>query len=128
MSQLKFDPRVTSLILDTFIVGKITLHAKLVLDTGASFMVLPWWMARGLDLKIDPQQIISTTTASSLETVPFTFISKVIVLGKTVKNVGCIIKDLPPESGVDGLLGLSFLRNFKLSIDFRAGLLALEEK
>jgi predicted aspartyl protease len=126
MSQLKFNPRSSSIILDTYLEGKIILHTKFVLDTGASFVVLPWWIATGLGLKIDPKNLTITTTASSVENVPLTSIPKVTVLGKTVNNVQCIVQDLPPEAGVDGLLGLSYLRNFHLSLDFNKGILRLE--
>jgi len=126
MSQFKFEPRSEAIILDTVLEGKITLHARLVLDTGASLIVLPWWIATGLNLQIDPAHLIQTTSASMVETVPLTKIPKVTVLGKTVKNVSCLIKDLPAESGVDGLLGLSFLRNFNLEINFKKGILTLE--
>jgi len=126
MSILKFNPRASLIILDTYLEGKIRLHVKFVLDTGASFVVLPWWITTGLGLKVDPKHLVSTSTASSVENVPLTVIPKVIVLDKTVDNVLCIIKDLPPEAGVDGLLGLSFLRNFYLSLDFKRGILQLE--
>lgn len=48
-----------------------------------------------------------------------------IVLGKKIKNVEAIVKDLPPEAPADGLLGLSFLKYFKLTIDFKKGFLSL---
>lgn len=126
MSILKFNPQVSSIILDTYLQGKIGLHAKFVLDTGASYIVLPWWIATGLGLEINQKNLVSTTTASSVETVPYTNIPKVTVLDKTSHNVPCIIKDLPSESGVDGLLGLSFLRNFKLTLNIQKGILQLE--
>lgn len=126
MSQLKFDPQTSSIILDAYLEGKIILHVKLVLDTGASFVVLPWWIATGLGLKISTKNLTSTTTASSVENVPITTIPKVTVLNKTIHNVLCIVKYLPPEAGVDGLLGLSFLRNFNLILDFRKGIFKLK--
>ena len=126
MSELKFNPDLEILVLDVKLTGKIIVYAKLVLDTGASLTMLPWWIAIALGLKIDLTRLISTTTASSVETSPLTMIPKVTVLGKSVRNVSCLIKDLPPESGIDGLLGLSFLKNFKLSLDFKRGSLILE--
>ena len=33
---------------------------------------------------------------------------------------------LPPSAGVDGLLGLDFLRNSRLTIDFRSGQIVLD--
>lgn len=50
---------------------------------------------------------------------------KVKVLGNTVTDVQCLVKDLPQESGVDGLLGLSFLHHFILTLDFVHGRLSL---
>ncbi len=126
MSKFKFDPSSPAIILDTILEGKIILHARLVLDTGASLIVLPWWIATGLGLNIDPTHLIQTTTVSSVESSPLTVIPKVTVLGKIAKNVSCLIRDLPPESGVDGLLGLSFLRNFHLVLAFKKGLLELK--
>jgi len=41
-------------------------------------------------------------------------------------NVKAIVHDLPAKSYVDGLLGLSFLRNFELNINFREGCLELK--
>ncbi|MBI4225732.1 retroviral-like aspartic protease family protein [Candidatus Roizmanbacteria bacterium] len=126
MSLLKFNPRTSSIILDAYLEGKIALHAKFVLDTGASFVVLPWWIATGLGLKINPKNLTSTTTASSVENVPLTTIPKITVLNKTARNVFCIIKDLPSDAGVDGLLGLSYLRNFNLYLNFKRGNLRIE--
>lgn len=126
MSGLRFNPSSQVIILNTILEGKIVLHARLVLDTGASLVVLPWRIARGLGLVINPNKLIQTTTVSTVESSPITKIPKVVVLGKTAKNVTCLIKDLPPEAGVDGLLGLSFLKNFKLSLDFKKGLVILD--
>lgn len=125
MPVIRFNPQSEAVILDIVLEGKIILHARLVLDTGASLVVLPWRIATGLGLKIDPNNLIQTTTATTVESAPLSTIPKVTVLEKSVKNVACLIKDLPPESGVDGLLGLSFLRNFKLSLDFKKGVLQL---
>ena len=38
-----------------------------------------------------------------------------------------MIHDLPEISRVDGLLGLSYLRNFDLIIKFKEGILELEQ-
>lgn len=42
-------------------------------------------------------------------------------LGKEVGDVDCVGHDLPEMSRVDGLLGLSFLKRFRVSIGFRDG-------
>ena len=48
------------------------------------------------------------------------------VLGVTAHNIKTIVHDLPEKSYVDGLLGLSFLRRFKVCLDFREGVLEIE--
>ena len=125
MSTFRFDPNTPAIILEVEIKAKIILHASVVLDTGATFVVLPWRLVTGLGISIDPKELVSTTTATTVESAPVVTIPRVTVLGKRVTNVACLVKELPPESGVDGLLGLSFLRHFRLSIDFRNGKLSL---
>lgn len=125
MSTYLFDPKSPAILLDAELVGNITLHATLVLDTGASFVVLPWRIITGLGIEIDPQKLVSTTTATTVESAPVVTIPQITILGKEVRNASCLVKDLPPESGVDGLLGLSFLRHFTLTIDFTKGELFL---
>ncbi len=126
MAIYRFNPLDNSIILEVHLKGRFTQHARLVLDTGASLIVIPWKIATGLGLRIDPNHLIDTTTASTVESSPLCTISHVSVLGKSTQNVECIIRDLPKEAGVDGLLGLSFLKNFKLTIDFKKGFLLLE--
>ena len=46
-------------------------------------------------------------------------------LGKTIKNLEVACHDLPEEGFVDRLLGLDFLNNFKLTINFRKGIIWL---
>ena len=52
-------------------------------------------------------------------------VKSIVLLGKKVTNVEVAVKNLPKESRVDGLLGLSFLRNFDVRINFKEGVLEL---
>ena len=45
-------------------------------------------------------------------------LDKVTVLGKSVRNVPAICHDLPPQSPVNGLLGLSFMKWFDIDLHF----------
>jgi predicted aspartyl protease len=126
MAQLNFDPETGSIAVDTHLKGKFTYHARLVLDTGSTLVMIPWRIATALKLEIDPENLFKITTASTVESSPLTSIPEIGVLGKTIKNVPCIIRDLPKEAGVDGLLGLSFLRHFSLAINFKRGVLEIK--
>jgi len=123
--KMRFDPS-SLIILDVTVKARRFAVSKLVLDTGASYVVISWRLATAVGINIDPNKTLQTTTASSIETVPAITIPEMAVFGKTVKNVHAVVKDLPPGIPVDGLLGLSFLKNFKITIDFKKGLLSLE--
>lgn len=126
MSTLKFDSSTLSIIVNADIKGSHPTIARLVLDTGSSFVVLPWNLVTSIGIKINPANTVKTTSVTTVETVPKIIVPEIKVLGKSVKNVEAIVKDLPPESPADGLLGLSFLKHFKLAIDFKNGYLSLE--
>lgn len=100
---------------------------NMALDTGATYLMLPWEIAE--DLGYEPElskERINMVTASGVEKVPLINLESVSVLGKKAKNVKTIVHDLPQESYVDGLLGLSFLRNFRVCLDFKEGVLEIE--
>jgi len=126
MPTLRFNPRDSVIVTETKLWGSLVTTSRLVFDTGASLIIIPWKLATGIGLDINPQKTIQVTTASTIETAPLVNIPKVSVLGETIANVSALVKDLPPEAGVDGLLGLSFIRHFQVHIDFQQGKLTLE--
>lgn len=126
MPSLRFNPNDWVINIDAKLTGKTVLTVRMVFDTGASLVIIPWKLATGLGLKIDQTKVIQTTTASTVESAPLVTIPKMSVLGEGVKNVDALVKDLPPEAGVDGLLGLSFIKNFQVNINFEKGILTLE--
>lgn len=121
----RFNPG-SLIVLDVIVKARRFAVSKLVLDTGATYVVVSWRLVSAIGINIDQNKTLQTTTASSIETVPKITIPEIVVFGKSVKNVNGIVKDLPPGLPVDGLLGLSFLRHFKLTIDFKKGLLSLQ--
>ena len=125
MSVLKFDPATYGIILEAKIKNRFAEIAHLILDTGSTYVTVPWKLAVATHLDIKQDQTVKLTSASTYETVPKVIIPELEVLGKKVRNVEAIVKDLPPEAPADGLLGLSFLKHFKLMIDFKKGILEL---
>ena len=100
----------------------------MVLDTGATFTMIPWVVAEHLGYEPAVSKSRTTlTTASTTETVPLITLERMRVLGAEAEGVAVVIHDLPTKSRVDGLLGLSFLRRFNIGLRFKDGFLEFEE-
>lgn len=78
----------------------------------------------GYDLFAFPDRF-QITTGSGVEFVPRVVLDKIIALGKEQTGFPVLAHTLPPSAGVDGLVGLDFLRGLNLNIDFRNGLITL---
>ena len=96
----------------------------MVLDTGASVVVIPTSVARSLGYSIyQHEDALLLTTQSGLVRAPMITRSSLEVLGAVANNVRAACVDLPVGIGVGGLLGLSFLRNFDVDLHFRSGVI-----
>jgi clan AA aspartic protease (TIGR02281 family) len=124
----KFDPNTLDIILFAVIHrGKNKRQIRVVLDTGPTYVLIPWYVAHELGYKPGlSKEWTPVATANGLIYAPKIDLELITTLGLSVKNVSAVCHDLPPESRVDGLLGLSYLRNFKLTLDFKKGILELE--
>lgn len=103
-------------------------NTSLALDTGASRTMISWPIARHLGYQPEFSPLIERTriiTGSGFEYVPEITTTEIHSLGKTVRDLTILVHDLPTEIGVDGLLGLDFLRRYHLSLDFKKGLIRL---
>jgi predicted aspartyl protease len=100
---------------------------RMALDTGATITSI----SSGILVMAgyDPMKDLNRyemTTVSGIEYVPMIKIESLEGIGQKKVNFPIIGHTLPPSAGVDGLLGLDFLRNQKLTIDFREGDITLE--
>ena len=127
MVKYKFDPHLPVIALYAKIEGKIAVKLKLALDTGSTYIMIPREIAEVLGLEPElSKERIDIVTASGIETAPLVTIKSITVLSIEVKNVKAVVHNLPSKSYVDGLLGLSFFKNFKLCIDLKKGILEIE--
>ncbi|HQU81513.1 MAG TPA: retropepsin-like aspartic protease [Pyrinomonadaceae bacterium] len=95
---------------------------NLALDTGASGTIISAKKLREVGYDLDnPEDEIYITTGSGLIFVPKITIEKLTALGKEVSDFVVIAHDFPPTSSVDGVLGLDFLRESILTVDFVEG-------
>lgn len=95
---------------------------RLVLDTGASDTAINAGIL--IDLGYDiaaAAEHVPVATASGMETAAVVPIQKIIALGQQRTDLAVLTYPFPAELDIDGLLGLDFLREYVLRIDFRAG-------
>ena len=64
-------------------------------------------------------------TGSGIEFAPRVMLEKLVALGRIRPGFPVLGHTLPPSAGVDGLLGLDFLRGQSLTVDFRVGQVTL---
>jgi len=104
--------------------------ARLILDTGADITVLSH--AAALDAGLLPSQTVATVTLNtaggSVRADVFR-IGTVSVGAAEARNVPAAVHDLPDApAGVEGLLGLTFLDQFLVTVDAQKGELHLKPR
>jgi clan AA aspartic protease (TIGR02281 family) len=96
----------------------------LVVDSGASFMLINQQIARELDITVNENTpFIPMTTVSGYILVPLVTLKSVRIGKAQAENIEAVIYTLP--SGGDGLLGNSFLKKYRMTIDSIQGKMTL---
>jgi predicted aspartyl protease len=92
------------------------------LDTGSTDTLISAAAldALGYDL-VNAVDHVQLTTASGAQLSPQIVVQKLRALGNDRQYFPVLGHTLPSSAGVDGLLGLDFLRGLSLTVDFRAG-------
>jgi clan AA aspartic protease (TIGR02281 family) len=98
-----------------------------ILDTGATYTSISREMAEALNLDLENAPKVRITTANGRIEVPKVVIEKLNVNGLEAHNVEATVIDIRKGSSFSGLLGLSFIKKFKLTIDPQAGQLIFQE-
>ncbi len=122
-----FDPQQGLIIVRTELWGPTgSAVLRLALDTGATgtLVNIAMLVAVGYDPALAPTRV-EVTTGSGVEYVPRVTLSRILALGQERVHFAVLGHTLPPSAGVDGLLGLDFLRDLSLTVDFRTGQVTL---
>jgi clan AA aspartic protease (TIGR02281 family) len=93
-----------------------------VLDTGATFVSLKNSFAQKAKVQVDTNSIVRLNTANGTSTAKRGRAATVQLRSLQAKDVPIVIQDDAKGTfgeGVDGLLGMSFLSRFKLTVDAR---------
>jgi hypothetical protein len=98
----------------------------LALDTGATTTWINTEILRGIGCEILPDaERAFITTAIGIERIPKVPVHRVEAIGQKRDSMLVLAGNLPPTAGIDGLLGLDFLRRHRLVVDFRKGRISL---
>ena len=123
----RFDPQQGLIIVGAELWGPTgSAVLRLALDTGATSTVIS--VALLVAVGYDPAWVserVQITTGSGVEFAPRVTLDKIVTLGQERMGFPVLGHTLPPSAGVDGLLGLDFLRGQQLTVDFRNGQLTL---
>jgi clan AA aspartic protease (TIGR02281 family) len=92
------------------------LKSRLLVDTGATFTVISTAMARQLALNLDNAALIPLQSASGVFLAPLTKVKSIAVGEAIVQDVEVIVHDIA-QGSTGGLLGMSFLDNFQVTIN-----------
>jgi predicted aspartyl protease len=126
MSQ-PFNAATGLIIVDAELSGPLgKADARLVLDTGATSTALHPDVLRSVGYDPDAAtESVQLTTGTTPVTVPRVMVNRLSALGQHAVGLRMLAHALPKNAALDGLLGLVFLRNHVLTIDFRAGQISL---
>lgn len=90
---------------------------RMMLDTGAKYTIITPNVAARLELDLQQARRVPVTTATQLETAALTQISQIDIEELVVRDVQAAVLPLPTALGIDGLLGMSFLRHCRMVLD-----------
>jgi hypothetical protein len=125
---LSFDSKEGLVIVPTRLWGTARdTVVRLALDTGATGSLLNWdvLVLLGYDPAIEAERL-QITTGSGVEFVPRIPLARIEALALTRRDFPILCHTLPPSASVDGLLGLDFFRQHRLTVDFREGVVTLD--
>ena len=88
-----------------------------MVDTGATTMCISEEMARRLQLPAGPAETTVTLADGSKRMARLGLLRSVEVEGARVANVAVVTLPVSPGDGLDGLLGMNFMREFNIQLD-----------
>jgi clan AA aspartic protease (TIGR02281 family) len=99
-----------------------------IVDTGASMVTIPYSTAADLGIIITVRNPRRTVyTAGGVVNAPEVVLESITLEGFETVNVRALVLDIPNQPDM-GLLGLNYLRRFKMDLNTEEGLLALTPK
>ncbi len=123
---IRFEPGTNQIPVTASINGEAA--QDFIVDTGASMVTIPFSTVRALGIVIsvrNPRRKIYTASGELFA--PEVVLDSIALEGYEVNNVTALVMDLPNQPNV-GLLGLNYLRRFRMDLNTDDGLLMLAPK
>ena len=94
-------------------------EVDMILDTGAMYTAISWDIAKdiGYDPAVAPNRV-SIITANGVIEVPKIKVKAIGFRELHAEDVEVICHDIPEIAEIEGLMGLTFLKNFRILLDF----------
>ena len=103
-------------------------YQSFIVDTGASLITIPQSTADALGLEVGASNPLRKVyTAGGVQYAPEVTLSSITVEGWEENNLKALVLDLPNQSEW-GLLGMNYLRRFRMDINTDNGVLLLEPR
>jgi clan AA aspartic protease (TIGR02281 family) len=112
-----------ALIVDVLLNGRI--RGSFIVDTGASYVTIHRALAVRLNLPREGTMVKTQLADGSIIAMQKITLDSVEVGEARVANVDALVSEEKPATGIDGLLGMAFLKNFNLVFDPLSGKLVL---
>jgi len=127
-----FDRTMPLILVDVTVSGvkpDTMLTLPMAVDTGAACTIIPSDVASALGYdpggSPDRPRII---TGSGVEYAASINVTRLQAIGEAMDSVRVLCHDLPEQVGIDGVLGMNFLRNFDVHILFSQGVIELRQR
>jgi clan AA aspartic protease (TIGR02281 family) len=88
-----------------------------IVDTGATYTSISHQMADDLGLDLEHCEKIAITTANGRIMVPKVHIKHLALKGVVGHDIEATVMDIKPGASFSGLLGLSFMKQYRVTID-----------
>lgn len=102
------------------------MKSRLLVDTGAALTVISTAAAQRLGLNLTEAAVIPLRSVSGLFLAPLTKVRSITVGEATVRDVEVVVHDIASGGGT-GLLGMSFMDNFQVTVNANDEMMILTE-
>lgn len=107
--------------------GRASLYLPMIIDTGASYVAIRPDVFNRLGIR--PARTAPLVTASETTQASLGYAERMTIGGHcSAPNIQVISIPLPATLPAEDLLGASFLRHFRVTIDYETGILELDTK